>query len=125
MFSTSGLMLLPTTGAQTCPVSTAVGMQEICLWDSSSKQYTQRRTRHCAGGCCCSVCCLVSAADALLVWGWRIPFLIAITTLIAATILRYNMPGGCRCTATHSAAAVHATCMHRLLLFLTALTLYV
>lgn len=32
-------------------------------------------------------------ADALLVWGWRIPFLLAIFTLLAATILRYNMPG--------------------------------
>lgn len=31
-------------------------------------------------------------ADALLVWGWRVPFLIAIVTLIAATLLRYHMP---------------------------------
>lgn len=28
----------------------------------------------------------------LLVWGWRIPFLLAVTTLIAATLLRWNMP---------------------------------
>jgi hypothetical protein len=27
------------------------------------------------------------------VWGWRIPFLLAVTTLIAATLLRWNMPG--------------------------------
>lgn len=32
------------------------------------------------------------AADALLVWGWRVPFLLAIITLIAAIVLRYNMP---------------------------------
>lgn len=31
-------------------------------------------------------------ADALLVWGWRLPFLFAISTLIAAAVLRYNMP---------------------------------
>uniref|UniRef100_A0A383VCS5 Major facilitator superfamily (MFS) profile domain-containing protein n=1 Tax=Tetradesmus obliquus TaxID=3088 RepID=A0A383VCS5_TETOB len=30
--------------------------------------------------------------EALLVWGWRVPFLMAIATLIAAVVLRYNMP---------------------------------
>eukprot|EP00879_Flechtneria_rotunda_P003299 GHRR01003524.1.p1 GENE.GHRR01003524.1~~GHRR01003524.1.p1 ORF type:complete len:498 (+),score=121.17 GHRR01003524.1:1133-2626(+) len=34
----------------------------------------------------------VIPADALIVWGWRVPFLMAITTLAAAVILRYNMP---------------------------------
>jgi hypothetical protein len=33
------------------------------------------------------------AAEAMLVWGWRVPFLLAITTLVAATLLRMNMPG--------------------------------
>jgi hypothetical protein len=33
-----------------------------------------------------------AAADNLLIWGWRIPFLMAVVTLIAAVILRYNMP---------------------------------
>jgi predicted MFS family arabinose efflux permease len=28
----------------------------------------------------------------MLVWGWRVPFLIAIVTLVAAIVLRYNMP---------------------------------
>eukprot|EP00878_Enallax_costatus_P023718 GHUV01025255.1.p1 GENE.GHUV01025255.1~~GHUV01025255.1.p1 ORF type:complete len:283 (+),score=58.22 GHUV01025255.1:36-884(+) len=28
----------------------------------------------------------------MMVWGWRVPFLLAIFTLVAATILRYNMP---------------------------------
>lgn len=32
------------------------------------------------------------ASEALLVWGWRVPFLLATTTLIAAIALRYNMP---------------------------------
>jgi predicted MFS family arabinose efflux permease len=36
------------------------------------------------------MCCF--SADALLIWGWRVPFLMAIATLIAAVILRYNMP---------------------------------
>jgi hypothetical protein len=31
-------------------------------------------------------------AEALLVWGWRVPFLLAIVTLFAAVTLRYNMP---------------------------------
>eukprot|EP00878_Enallax_costatus_P018375 GHUV01019343.1.p1 GENE.GHUV01019343.1~~GHUV01019343.1.p1 ORF type:complete len:409 (+),score=85.82 GHUV01019343.1:278-1504(+) len=31
-------------------------------------------------------------AAAMMVWGWRVPFLLAIFTLVAATILRYNMP---------------------------------
>jgi predicted MFS family arabinose efflux permease len=26
------------------------------------------------------------------VWGWRVPFLLAIVTLVAAMALRYNMP---------------------------------
>jgi hypothetical protein len=59
----------------------------------------RRQTHHpvCLRLLTAAVLC-TSAADALLVWGWRIPFLIAITTLIAATVLRYNMPGGCcRC----------------------------
>eukprot|EP00775_Hariotina_reticulata_P013429 gene13429-13557_t len=30
--------------------------------------------------------------EALLVWGWRLPFLFAIFTLVAAIVLRYNMP---------------------------------
>lgn len=30
--------------------------------------------------------------DAMLVWGWRVPFLLAIVTLVAAIVLRYNMP---------------------------------
>jgi hypothetical protein len=33
-----------------------------------------------------------SPAEAMLVWGWRVPFLIAVITLIAAIVLRYNMP---------------------------------
>jgi predicted MFS family arabinose efflux permease len=28
----------------------------------------------------------------MLVWGWRVPFLVAIVTLVAAILLRYNMP---------------------------------
>lgn len=28
----------------------------------------------------------------MLVWGWRVPFLLAVVTLIAAIALRYNMP---------------------------------
>ncbi|KAF6255165.1 major facilitator superfamily domain-containing protein [Scenedesmus sp. NREL 46B-D3] len=31
-------------------------------------------------------------AEALLVWGWRVPFLMAVATLAAAVVLRYNMP---------------------------------
>jgi predicted MFS family arabinose efflux permease len=26
------------------------------------------------------------------VWGWRVPFLLAVLTLVAAIVLRYNMP---------------------------------
>lgn len=39
---------------------------------------------------------LCAVADGLLVWGWRVPFLLALLSLVAATILRYNMPGECR-----------------------------
>lgn len=28
----------------------------------------------------------------MLTWGWRVPFLLAIITLVAAIALRYNMP---------------------------------
>lgn len=28
----------------------------------------------------------------MLVWGWRVPFLLAVLTLVAAIVLRYNMP---------------------------------
>jgi hypothetical protein len=28
----------------------------------------------------------------MLVWGWRIPFLLSVVTLLVAAILRYNMP---------------------------------
>jgi predicted MFS family arabinose efflux permease len=28
----------------------------------------------------------------MLVWGWRVPFLVAVITLVAAIVLRYNMP---------------------------------
>lgn len=28
----------------------------------------------------------------MLVWGWRIPFLLSLVTLVVAAILRYNMP---------------------------------
>jgi predicted MFS family arabinose efflux permease len=35
---------------------------------------------------------LPAAAEAMLVWGWRLPFLLAIVTLVAAIVLRYNMP---------------------------------
>eukprot|EP00775_Hariotina_reticulata_P003883 gene3883-4138_t len=31
-------------------------------------------------------------SSAMLVWGWRVPFLLAVITLVAAIVLRYNMP---------------------------------
>eukprot|EP00882_Tetradesmus_deserticola_P033950 GHRQ01038832.1.p1 GENE.GHRQ01038832.1~~GHRQ01038832.1.p1 ORF type:complete len:105 (+),score=46.04 GHRQ01038832.1:365-679(+) len=34
----------------------------------------------------------VVPAEALLVWGWRVPFLMAVATLAVAIVLRYNMP---------------------------------
>jgi hypothetical protein len=34
----------------------------------------------------------VHNAAAMLVWGWRVPFLMSIVTLAVAAILRYNMP---------------------------------
>lgn len=39
--------------------------------------------------CCCP---FFAAAGELLIWGWRLPFLFAILTLVAAALLRYNMP---------------------------------
>lgn len=57
----------------------------------------------------CMTCCFI--ADALLVWGWRVPFLLAIFTLVAATVLRYNMPGKGRAVQISS---VYICCTHSL-----------
>lgn len=36
----------------------------------------------------------------MLVWGWRIPFLLSIFTVLSAAILRYNMPESSEFTAS-------------------------
>ncbi|KAF8068166.1 shiA [Scenedesmus sp. PABB004] len=56
--------------------------------------------------------------EALLAWGWRVPFLLSVITLAVAAILRYNMPESSEFTASRealedevaarSAAAQHA-----------------
>lgn len=33
-----------------------------------------------------------AAAAALYTWGWRVPFLLSVVTVLAAALLRYNMP---------------------------------
>jgi hypothetical protein len=38
-------------------------------------------------------------------WGWRVPFLLAVTSLAAAVVLRYNMPGELRAWPVPGAAA--------------------
>lgn len=45
----------------------------------------------------------------MLVWGWRVPFLVAILTLVAAIALRYNMPESSEVSAagSHDAASVN------------------
>jgi hypothetical protein len=58
------------------------------------------------------LCCAATIiADALLVWGWRVPFLLSIVTLAVATVLRYNMPESAE--FSESAAAMDAAVMHR------------
>lgn len=45
-------------------------------------------------------CWLCVEAD-LLVWGWRVPFLVASVSLAAGVILRYNMPESMEFKANH------------------------
>jgi hypothetical protein len=53
-----------------------------------------------------------ASAENLLVWGWRIPFLLAVTTLIAATLLRWNMPGElCYCQQQLNSQLCTAHCL--------------
>lgn len=41
--------------------------------------------------------------DALLAWGWRVPFLLAAVSLLAGVALRYNMPESVEFAANHEA----------------------
>jgi predicted MFS family arabinose efflux permease len=69
----------------------------------------------------------------MLVWGWRVPFLIAVITLIAAIVLRYNMPEsqevsatGCRYCCTrlllHARLCIVLTMLDRGVAVLSSLT---